>query len=199
MKKLSILMAGASLWMIACNEKSRPQSPPAIQAPPAQAAPAAARQPHVAVPDTFKTALGEVYEGYTRIQTALAQDDLAKAKEALDAMHAVLHMMPKEGLEPAAKAYWDSADARIMEALHPMASAGSIGEVRAHFMAFSEVMVEAIGRFGITGEGPVYQFHCPMANDNQGADWLQKGDEPANPYFGKSMPKCGTRVRAWKG
>jgi Cu(I)/Ag(I) efflux system membrane fusion protein len=107
--------------------------------------------------------------------------------------------MPKDSLDAAAKAYWDSADARIMEALHPLASAESLGQVRTHFMDFSGVMLEIIEKFGVAGDGPIYQFHCPMANDNKGADWLQKRRELENPYFGKSMPKCGNLVRTLGG
>lgn len=114
-------------------------------------------------------------------------------------MHARLHMMPKEGLNPSTKAYWDSTDARIMAVLHPMASAETIEATRAHFMDFSQFMVDAVEKFGIAGVGPVYQFHYPMARNNKGADWLQKDSSPANPYFGKTMPTCGALVRKLKG
>jgi Cu(I)/Ag(I) efflux system membrane fusion protein len=30
-----------------------------------------------------------------------------------------------------------------------------------------------------------------MAFDNQGADWLQRGEQINNPYFGASMLRCG--------
>jgi Cu(I)/Ag(I) efflux system membrane fusion protein len=35
-------------------------------------------------------------------------------------------------------------------------------------------------------------MHCPMALDNQGADWLQKDPELRNPYFGSMMLRCGS-------
>jgi Cu(I)/Ag(I) efflux system membrane fusion protein len=34
-----------------------------------------------------------------------------------------------------------------------------------------------------------------MAFDNQGADWLQWGEQINNPYFGASMLRCG-EIRA---
>lgn len=139
-----------------------------------------------------------MFEGYTRIQAALAEDDLEKAKVAFSSMHAVLHMMPKEGLDSSTKADWDSTDAQIMAVLPPMASAGTLEAVRIHFMDFSQILAEAIEKFGIVGESPIYQFHCPMAKDNKGADWLQKDSGLANPYFGKSMLTCGELVRKLK-
>ena len=36
-----------------------------------------------------------------------------------------------------------------------------------------------------------YVQHCPMANDNNGADWLSKEKEIKNPYYGDKMLKCG--------
>jgi Cu(I)/Ag(I) efflux system membrane fusion protein len=37
----------------------------------------------------------------------------------------------------------------------------------------------------------VYIQHCPMADSNNGADWLSQEKEIRNPYFGESMLKCG--------
>jgi hypothetical protein len=37
-----------------------------------------------------------------------------------------------------------------------------------------------------------YRIHCPMAFDNRGADWLAPSRDVHNPYFGASMPNCGS-------
>jgi Cu(I)/Ag(I) efflux system membrane fusion protein len=34
-------------------------------------------------------------------------------------------------------------------------------------------------------------MHCPMADENRGADWLQATEPLANPYFATSMKRCG--------
>ena len=34
-------------------------------------------------------------------------------------------------------------------------------------------------------------MHCPMADDNRGADWLQTSEPLANPYYATSMKRCG--------
>ena len=41
-------------------------------------------------------------------------------------------------------------------------------------------------------EAPIYVQHCPMADDNAGADWLSLDKEIRNPYFGDKMLKCGS-------
>lgn len=201
MKFAEFVLTGViALLFSGCKDKSvpepsKPGARPGTEAVPDPSPSAGA----FAVPDSFKAAMGKVYQGYSEMQEALARDDLAKAKAGFESMHTVLHMMPKDGLDPSAAAYWDSTDARIMEALHPLATAVDIATVRAHFLDFSSILIDAIGKFGIGGADPVYQFHCPMADGNRGADWLQKDKALRNPYFGKSMPTCGKLVRTIKG
>ena len=193
MKAFYSLIAGAALTLSACKDKADP----AIQskAPEVKQEATTGAKPEYQVPDTFKVALGKVFQGYARIQSALAQDDLAKSKDAFSHMHALLHMMPKDVLDSSAKAKWDSTDSEIMNVLHPMAMATTLDSTRAHFMEFSGILIEVIGAFGIAADAPIYQFHCPMAKDNQGADWLQSDSTLANPYFGKAMMTCGTLVK----
>jgi hypothetical protein len=66
MNPLKIMIVGAALLFSACNEKPTPQSRPDT-VPKKDAA-----KPAYSVPDTFSIALGNVIEGYTRIQSALA-------------------------------------------------------------------------------------------------------------------------------
>ncbi|WP_196885299.1 efflux RND transporter periplasmic adaptor subunit [Aureivirga sp. CE67] len=35
-------------------------------------------------------------------------------------------------------------------------------------------------------------FHCPMANSNEGGNWINDKSEVLNPYFGDAMLSCGT-------
>lgn len=183
MKNIFALITGSVLMLSACQENTSRETQP---------------KPIYTAPDTFKAALGKVFEGYAKIQVALAQDDLAMAKEAFSSMHATLHMMPKEGLDGPTNAYWDSADTRIMEVLHPMASAETLEATRAYFMDFSLILIEVVEKIGIAGNTSVYLFHCQMAENNKGADWLQKESDLANPYLGRAMPTCGELVRKLK-
>jgi Cu(I)/Ag(I) efflux system membrane fusion protein len=45
---------------------------------------------------------------------------------------------------------------------------------------------------------PVYVQHCPMADNNKGADWLSLEKEIRNPYFGSSMLTCGEVTKEFK-
>lgn len=197
MKLFCNLMAGSVLFLSACKDKTASETQSA--APAIKQEPAPHPEPVYAVPDTFKAALGKVFDGYAGIQIALAQDDLEKAKLAFSNMHGILHMMPIDQLDPTAKAYWDSTDARIMEVLHPMASAASLEATRGFFIDFTQVLTDAIEKIGLREDHPAYLFHCPMAKDNAGAEWLQRDTVLANPYFGASMPTCGNLVKRVSG
>ncbi len=42
--------------------------------------------------------------------------------------------------------------------------------------------------------GTIYVQHCPMANDNNGGDWLSKEKKIQNPYYGDEMMECGAVI-----
>lgn len=44
-------------------------------------------------------------------------------------------------------------------------------------------------------KNPIYIQHCPMADNNIGADWLSLEKSIRNPYFGDSMLTCGKTVK----
>ena len=48
--------------------------------------------------------------------------------------------------------------------------------------------------FGMS-KGTLYVQHCPMVNNNEGADWISDEEKIRNPYFGDKMMKCG-KVKA---
>ena len=110
-------------------------------------------------------------------------------------MHGTLHIIQTDGLDSSGKAYWAALDASFMEVLHPMAASKTISEMRNHLIDFSPLILDALENFGAASKNRAYLFHCPMARDNQGADWLQGDSSLLNPYFGKDMPKCGRFVK----
>jgi Cu(I)/Ag(I) efflux system membrane fusion protein len=194
MKYTVSILTAAGLLAGACNKKQ--ESPDAKASAPQAEAPAF--KPEYAAPDSFQVGLGKVYQGYLKIEVALAHDDLQGAKDAFQGMHAVLHTLPTEGMDTVAVTHWDSLDTRFMRVLHPMAASETIAIMRDHLADFTPLMLEAIKKFGVQAAGPVYLFHCPMARNNAGADWLQGGKTLENPFYGKSMLQCGNLVETVK-
>jgi membrane fusion protein, copper/silver efflux system len=188
------LLLIAGVLLLACQEKAGTYRAAAASA----GADTAPSGPVFPAPDSFQAGLGKVYAGYVDIQAALAADDFQAAQAAFSAMHGTLHIIQTDGLDSSAKAYWDTSTTRIMEVLHPMATSGNIDTMRLHFMDFTPALLDAIDKFGVSSTAGIYLFHCPMARKNQGAEWLQKDSLIANPYFGKSMLKCGNLIRKVK-
>ncbi|MFT6782718.1 MAG: Cu(I)/Ag(I) efflux system membrane fusion protein, partial [Saprospiraceae bacterium] len=62
---------------------------------------------------------------------------------------------------------------------------------RNQFDFLSQAMINSVKAFG-TDEKTYYVQYCPMAKDNQGADWISTEKLIRNPYFGDKMMKCGS-------
>lgn len=106
---------------------------------------------------------------YLKAQKALADDSFEPARQAVAALQE--HMDPEHaGLAATA------------------ASASDIETLRAAFLPLSNALLDSE-----LPEG--YRIaHCPMAFDWEGAHWIQKEGEIANPYYGSGMLRCGVFV-----
>lgn len=137
-----------------------------------------------------KQELRELFENYFELKNALVTDDFETASQASKDLQEKLKAVNMNLFKGEAHAVWmevapklDKANARAMAALN-------IERLRTAFIDISLAIIELNQRFQpITY--PTYVQHCPMANNNQGADWLSKEKEIRNPYFGSSMLSCG--------
>jgi len=66
------------------------------------------------------------------------------------------------------------------------------------FISLSQALISVTRTFGISREGGLYQFHCPMADDSKGADWLQNKSDLENPFYGSTMLTCGELVETYE-
>lgn len=112
-------------------------------------------------------------EDYVELKNALVESDAAAAATAAEAM--AVHEEAPQGLLTAAKAIAETDDITIQ---------------RDQFYTLSNLM------YGLVKNDPrieqtVYWQYCPMARDNQGANWLSMESEILNPYFGDAMLNCG--------
>ena len=109
------------------------------------------------------------FKYYLMAQEALAADRFEPALEAVAALQE--HLDPEHaGLAAAA------------------AAAADIETLREAFLPLSNALLDSE-----LPEG--YRVaHCPMAFDWEGAHWIQKDGEIANPYYGSGMLHCGVFV-----
>lgn len=123
---------------------------------------------------------GEVIDDYLKLQNALAGDDLVAAKDALK------EMMRETGHTGA-----------LPDLIHQMLAAEDLEALRKpHFVTLSNALIAVIEEVPALFEDELVRVHCPMANNNNGADWIQSGENVRNPYFGAAMLRCGEIVGA---
>ncbi|MCP4571079.1 MAG: efflux RND transporter periplasmic adaptor subunit [bacterium] len=146
-----------------------------------------------AAPIAFREQLDAVLASYLGAQRALAADDDGAAAGAAAHLAAALGQVDMMLLAGGAHDAW-MAD---LENLRPAADAFESAEgIVARRTALQDLTVHlwtTLDRFGVAWT-TVRRFHCPMAFDDQGADWLQLVTETANPYFGDSMLRCGWQI-----
>ena len=112
---------------------------------------------------------------YLKLQSSLAGDDLHGARESLNGM---IEITGRTGALPGM--------------IYTMLASESLEAMRLpHFETLSRALITAVEADPAEFEGNLFLAYCPMAKDNQGADWLQATKPIRNPYFGAMMLRCG--------
>jgi len=112
-----------------------------------------------------------VLKQYLAVQDALAGDRL---DEAIAALRHLSESAPEE-----------------VQLLVAGAEGADIDSVRVLFGSISESLID-----GKPLMDALRVARCPMAFDYQGARWIQRDGDVANPYFGARMLHCGVFVEA---
>lgn len=133
----------------------------------------------------------ELVNDYLQLKDALTKDNDKDAAAAGNAMVKAFNSFDKASLTTEQlKVYNDIEEDAKEHAEHIGANAGNIKHQREHFETLSEEMYELVKSVGAGQK--LYYTHCPMYNNNKGADWLSETKEIRNPYLGQAMPTCGT-------
>ncbi|MBN1290243.1 MAG: DUF3347 domain-containing protein [Candidatus Latescibacteria bacterium] len=143
-------------------------------------------------PQAFKAQLDSVYTAYFRVQYSLSHDSLEDAKKQNTQMVAALKKVDMLLLSGQAHMTWMNELGKIKTSSNGISQAEKIDDARKAFEGLSESLIRVAKTYGTTGNLNMYRFHCPMAFDSKGADWLQGKSDLENPWFGSMMLKCGT-------
>lgn len=141
-------------------------------------------------PPAFQAALGKVLSAYSAVQLALAKDDAAKAKAAVEPLRKAVPSVPMGALSGKMHADWMREKADIDAGLAAMVKAKDLDGLRAGLKPLSKGLAQAILDLGVA-EGPYYEIYCPMAFEGQGATWIAPSKTVENPYIGPEMGDCG--------
>lgn len=149
------------------------------------------------VPNAFRRRLAGVYEGYLRLQEALADDRLPDAVAAWQTMRSALDVVDAQGLGDREGRAWQETRQQLTEDLDADLRQAEIDEVRRQFENVSTTMLGMVETFGHVQDVALSKAFCSMAFNNKGAVWLQAGGKIANPYFGHKMLRCGDVKRTF--
>lgn len=140
----------------------------------------------IEVRNHFKTIL----DAYLKLKDALVASDPQGAQEfakkgADESQKVVgMQMAPKE------KTYFSGLINHFLD----ISNENSLAGQREKFVILSEQMVKTGNQMQGMGQ-TIYVQKCPMANKNEGANWLSLEKEIRNPYYGDDMLTCGSVVR----
>ncbi|MBL7775168.1 MAG: efflux RND transporter periplasmic adaptor subunit [Saprospiraceae bacterium] len=136
-------------------------------------------------------ALRAVFDRYFPLKDALVRSDFAAAKKEAGLLKIALEQTDMRLFSGKAHELWMRHSAAAATALRRLLQAPDVEAARAAFKPLSAQMVALATAFK-PFDSPVFVQHCPMADDNSGADWLSLDREIRNPYFGDKMLKCGS-------
>jgi Cu(I)/Ag(I) efflux system membrane fusion protein len=148
-----------------------------------------------AVPEAFSQQLSPLFGAYLEVQAGLSGDDPGRAQAGSNALLSDLENVDMSLLGHEAHKVWLKDLESLRESASGIAGSKRIEKAREHFEDLSFAITRVAETFGTGMGAPLYVYHCSMAFDFKGADWLQSKEGTENPYFGASMFKCGSKQR----
>lgn len=145
------------------------------------------------VPAKFLKYMDEIYTAYFDIQYALSHDQLSEANQYAKKLQSSINNVNYKLLQGDSHDLWVKNLSEMKISSIKIERAETLEESRVSFEKLSNVLITLAKRFGTSGKQPILLYHCPMAFDFKGANWLQSKEGTENPYFGSKMFKCGTQ------
>lgn len=141
------------------------------------------------IPFEFIAELKELILMYMDLTDALVQTDSNKANQKVKKLQQTLNNIEMGLLPNEAHKLWMEQYKIIKDKSGIIAGTKSIEEQRKAFVELSEAIIKSAKNFDVGLK--LFIVHCPMANNDEGADWLSLKNEVLNPYFGDMMLNCG--------
>ncbi len=142
-----------------------------------------------ATPEEFQSQLQSVVNHYLLLKDELVASRAEAAQEAATGLLSRLESVDMSLLGDEPHNYWMERLKEIEEHGQAIAGTANIDEQRKFFKTLSESLIRSAKAFGTAEK--LYVQYCPMADDDQGANWLSQSEEIRNPYYGNMMLTCG--------
>lgn len=131
--------------------------------------------------------LSNILDNYLAVKNALVSDDKNLAAKSAKKMLIAFEIFPMEALNAEQhKSFIEIAENSKEQLEHIVKS--PIDHQREHFLSLSSDTNDLIALIGT--DRTLYKEFCPMYK-KEGGMWLSASNKIRNPYFGKSMLKCG--------
>ncbi len=138
-----------------------------------------------------KAAVKQLFDHYFTLKDALVKDDLSTAQTQAGELKKAFEKTSMSLFTGEAHNHWMNHSGAAKEVLNKLSAVDDMAGVRKYFKPLSGQML-ALAKSFTPFSSTVYVQYCPMADNNNGADWLSLDKEIRNPYFGEKMPKCGS-------
>jgi len=158
--------------------------------------------PKYDAPPALRSALTNVISAYFQLSNSLASDDVEPAKAAwgdLTKRIDALKDIDSEPWDETINQAWQQRYQSLKTAAERVRDTQTDDKqaLRISLNILSPAIMDAVADFGHSLAEPVKRFHCAMAFENKGADWLQADSDINNPYLGDPRTKCGSITRAY--
>ena len=145
------------------------------------------------IPFDAQKQLGHALALNVDLSKALASDDLPAAKEVASQIKQVITQVDIDSVSLETFKDLRSDLNTMVGLLNNFSKHSDIEMARASFESIGLNAVAFAAKYPYhTSMGKLAVFHCPMAFNDRGANWIQfSGEQVENPYFGASMYRCG--------
>ncbi len=141
-------------------------------------------------PIEFKNQISQVAQAYLLLKDALVNGKVEEAGSYSQSLLIALEEVNMTLVKGEAHSYWMAQMKAMMSHGEQIGKSGDLEEQRKQFDFLSQALIKTIKVFGVEAD-TFYVQHCPMAFDDNGADWLSAEANIRNPYFGDKMMTCG--------
>ena len=143
----------------------------------------------ISLSDDEKTIIEALLSEYLKLKDALVADDLQLSKKEIAAIKTKVEEINTIGLKGEAEKVWKMVNIQLINRAKELSEAKDLKEIRGGFDELSSEVIMLVSKLQVST--PLFVLHCPMADNNRGADWISLSSEVLNPYYGNAMLGCG--------
>jgi len=144
----------------------------------------------VEISEEQKEQLQNVFNNYMNLKDYLVKDKFEEAKAEVANLDSSLKSLDLDKFNASVQEALQLYLKGLQKQLSFLRTAKDISALRANFDELSVILIRMAKSFKPFND-KVYVHHCPMAENDSGANWLSFSEKVRNPYYGSQMLNCG--------